>query len=119
MDEDARKRLREAGQIIKDKAHEIASATTNSVRIPASLEMTEDEYAVIIRANPEIAPQARAFELPVRHPLWATGGRSGWKWGPTPHRPFLEPAVDQTADKAAEKCAMVIEDWTEKLGYHK
>lgn len=111
MDSDAAKRLHQAGEIIQERAAKIASWST---RIPASLEITEEEYAVVITANPEVAPDARAYELGLRHPLNFPGQDA---WGNTPYRPFLEPAVDQTSDKAAEKCAMVIEDWTQKLGY--
>lgn len=117
MDSDTSKRLHEAAEVIKDRAAELASW---SRRIPRSLEISEEEYAVVIRANPAVAPQARAFELGKRHPLNYPSqeeSRKGKPWAPTPHRPFLENAVDQTSDRAAQKVAMVIEDWTRKLGY--
>lgn len=119
MDSDAADRLREAAKIIRDKAAELASW---SARIPASLEISEDDYSVTIRANPEIAPQARAFEIPVRHPLNYPAQRDskkGHAWARTPHRSFLEKAVDETSDDVVQKCAQVVDDWTYKLGYKK
>lgn len=110
MDSDAAKRLNEAAKIIKDRA---AILSAWSSRIPESLDISEEEYAVVITANHEIAPSARAYELGIRHPL---NEKRNERWGKTPRRPFLEPAVDQTADKAAEKCAMVVDDWMIKLG---
>jgi hypothetical protein len=117
VDDDARTRLHEAATLIRDAAARISGAW--SARVPASLEISDEDYAVLLRANPGIAPQARAFELGIRHPLWATGGRSGWKWGPTPHRPFLELAVDEQGDAAVHKVALVVDDWCHKLGYDK
>lgn len=114
MDSDAEARLKQAAGIIRDRAKELSSW---SVQIPASLEISIEGDSAVLRANPQIAPQARAFELGLRHPLNYENQQRNSRFGRTPHRPFLEPAVDQTADKAAERCAEVITDWTRKLGY--
>lgn len=111
-DSDLSFRLKQAGDVIKRRAAEISS--TWSARVPASLETIVEDEAVVVRANPEIAPQARAFEMGLRHPLNYPNQRS---WGRTPHRPFLEPAVDEQADNAVQKVSMVVEDWTRKLGF--
>lgn len=108
------KRLREAADIVKRSAARHASW---SRRIPASLEVTEEDYAVVIRANPAVAPQARAFELGARHPLNYPNQRRHNRWGNTPHRPFFAEAVDDTDDEVVTRCAMVVDDWTRKLGY--
>lgn len=114
MDSDAAARLHQAAEIIKARA---AVLSAWSSRIPQSLEISEEDYAVVITANPEIAPDARAYELGIRHRLNYPNQERGGHFGKTPRRPFLEPAVDQTADQAAEKCALVVSDWCQKLGY--
>jgi len=114
MDSDARRRLHEAADIIRRRAERLSSWST---RIPASLEVSDEDYAVKIRANPDVAPHARAFELGERHPLNYPNQRRANRWGNTPHRPFLELAVDQEEGRAVEKVAMVVEDWTRRLGY--
>lgn len=113
-DENVRRRLREAADIIRDRAKQEASW---SRRIPESLEITDEDDAVIIRANPAIAPQARAFELGIRHPLNYPNQQRRRSFARTPHRPFLEKAVDATSDRAAQKAAMVIDDWCLGHGY--
>jgi hypothetical protein len=108
------KRLRLAGAIVAAAAKARASAF--STRIPASIKLTGGTTGVFIVAGGDAAPNAYPFEYGKDHPVFATGDRSTWHWGKTPKRPFLEEAVDETADLAAEEFAQVVDDWAKMLG---
>lgn len=108
-------KLREAARPILDAAK--ASAGAYSARIPASLSIGGGGRGVFIVANGSVAPNAAPFEIPERHPLWATGPRSGWQWRVQPHRPFLEIGAEQGSAEAMRIFATVIDDWTRQLGW--
>lgn len=114
MDDDLARRLENCGDLIKERA------STNAMwsrRIPASLKVDVEDDAVTVSADPSIAPQARAFEQGLRHPLnYPT--QHGDSWGNTPHRPFLEDALRDQTNVCVEELANVITDWTMQMGWH-
>ena len=108
-------RLLEAANVIAKQAQDNASGW--SARIPGSIKVSGSYPEVIIRAS---APPAYPNEVDgVRHPVFGGRGtrRPGAPWVRNQHRPFLAPAADQKGNEAAEKFAVIIEDWAVKLGY--
>lgn len=106
-------RLKEAAEDLRANA---AGRASWSARIPASLEITIDGYTATVRANPAVAPQARAYELDLRHPL---NYPHQYGWGNTPNRPFLAPAAVATADEAAVTISDAVDDIAISVGFHK
>jgi hypothetical protein len=113
-------RLREAAEIIADRARELSS---RSRRIPGSVRVYGDRRVMTIAAGGTRAPQAYTFENPrggagVWHPVYGHGPRSTWHWVRQTPRPFLLPAVDETADRAVNAWGeAVISDWAQENGF--
>ena len=108
-------RLAEAAKVIADQAKENAAGW--SARIPPSIRVSGSYPEVTIRAS---APPAYPNEISgVRHPVFGGRGtrRPHAPWVTNEHRPFLGPAADEAADKAAEKFAVIIDDWALKAGF--
>lgn len=115
------RRLREAADIVAADARRNAGAW--SVRIPPSIGVTtaSSNVAVITAGGPE-APMAWTFEQPGGpregyHPVFGHGPRSEWHWVRQDARPFLAPAAEAMADRAAGAFANVIDDWGRLLGF--
>lgn len=102
-------RLRQAAEIIGNRAIELAATWSKSV--PPSIRLSVGKTEAIIAAR---APAARPAELRLMHPLF--GDREHW-YGP-PGRPFLSPAANQSIDKAFEKYIEKINDWARADGFH-
>lgn len=108
-------RLMEAAKVIADQAKENAAGW--SARIPPSIRISGSYPEIIIRAS---APPAYPNEIPgVRHPVFGGRGtkRPEAPWVTNEHRPFLAPAADERINEAAEKFAVIIDDWAIKRGY--
>lgn len=105
-DADLAARMKRAAQLVKENA---ASRASWSSRIPASLRLVAvGDDAIYVQTTEAIAPDAPAYELGKRHPLnWPNQKQ----WGPTPHRPFLAPAAEATANAVAEEIANVVDDY--------
>jgi hypothetical protein len=108
------KRLRVAGQVVAETAKAISGGFSS--RIPASIKVTGGTTMVWLVAGGDSAPNAYPFEYGSFHPVFATGDRSTWHWAKQPKRPFMDEAVDESADLAAEEFAAVIDDWCAMLG---
>jgi len=108
-------RLVEAAKVIADRAKSNAGGW--SARIPPSIKVSGSYPDVTIRAS---APPAYPNEIPGgRHPVFGGRGtrRPHAPWVTNEHRPFLGPAADQRANEAAEKFAVIIDDWAIKAGF--
>jgi hypothetical protein len=108
--------MRDAGEVIRDAAGRRAGW---SHRIPQSgrVESVRDDEVLIIFGGPS-APNAYPFEVRgVRHPVWGHGPRSTWHWVENEWRPFLVPAAEENADKAASVIATVVDKWGRELGF--
>lgn len=108
-------RLLEAAKVIAEQAR--SNAAGWSARIPASVKVSGSYPEVTIRAS---APPAYPNEIPgVRHPVFGGRGtrRPHAPWVTNEHRPFLGPAADQRAGQAAEKFALITDDWALKAGF--
>lgn len=116
-DSDVVKRLKAAAQITARQAKANASW---SKRIPASIRvLLYGNSSAYIYAEDEIAPQAKVFELGMSHPLNYPSQRRrvGREWGPTPKRPFLKPAAEETADEVTEEISKVVDDMAHEEGF--
>lgn len=104
-------RIEAAAKIIADQAKLNASF---SKRIPAAIHVNvlDDDHAEIV-ANGFEARNAAPIEYGERHPLW--GNRDYWY--PTPHRPFMERALAQKANAAAQEASKVVDDLAADEGY--
>lgn len=114
-DGDLEERLRQAAEIIADRARENASGW--SVRIPPSLKVKVDGMTAVISSA---APPAYPNEIAgVRHPVFGGRGtrRPKAPWVKNQYRPFLAPAGDEAADKALEKFGLYVEDLAHRHGY--
>lgn len=112
--DDLGRRLREAAEIIADKARENAGW---SARIPGSIRVSGGSGGVSISTG---SPPAYPNEVAgVRHPVFGGPGTARPKapWVTNQHRPFLAPAADSAGDEAAEAFAAVIDDWCHGRGY--
>lgn len=118
MAHDMLKRLKEAAEIVAEACR--LKADRFSSRIPLSLEVKSDSKGVYILGGGPKAPNAYPFDPPnsppVWHPVFATGLREHWHWAPQPYRPFLEEGAAESATRAAEQFANVIDDWAKQLG---
>ena len=113
-DDDLGRRLREAAEVIADKARENAGW---SARIPGSISVSGGAGGVsIMTGSPPAYPNEVAG---VRHPVFGGRGTSRpWApWVENQYRPFLAPAADEAGDEALEKLAEVIDDWCHDRGY--
>jgi len=82
-----------------------------SVQIPpAVLVQAGDDWADIFCQAPPAYPNEVAG---VRHPVFGHRDR----WVTNQHRPFLEPAAEASADKAAEEIAKGVDDLCHSLGF--
>lgn len=104
-------RRKEAAKMIAEAAKRNAAF---SRRIPAATIVREyaDYTEVVTRGA--LAPNAAPFEKPLSHPLF--GDKEHWY--AQPHRPFMQDALDQKGDKAADIIGGVVVDWAEEAGFH-
>jgi hypothetical protein len=108
-------RLLQAAQVIADQARNNAAGW--SARIPPSIRVSGGYPEVFIRSA---APPAYPNEVPgVKHPVFGGRGtrRPHAPWVTNQHRPFLAPAADQRVNQAAEKFAVIVDDWAIKAGF--
>jgi hypothetical protein len=103
--------MQRAADIIAADARRLAGW---SDRIPGSVHVSvaADGQSATITAGGEAAPQAITFENPGRgmsppwrrHPVFgrADRPRSEWTWVVQAPRPFMAPAADRSASKAAD-----------------
>jgi HK97 gp10 family phage protein len=113
--------LREAGQIVRDRARLNASW---SKRIPAatrvSVGFSKRNPGVAVQVNKNRAPHARPFEHDgragtFRHPVF---GHRDRRWVPQKARPFLAKALEEEAPAAERKIADVVDKVTRDAGFH-
>lgn len=110
-------RLKEAGQLVRDAAARLAGEWS-PVRLPSDIEVRKlSDTEVIVVAGSTRAPMAYPNELGVRHPVFASGPRSEWTWVKGNDRPFLRPALEDNADKAAAIIARAVDDWAHAAGF--
>ena len=112
---DIGRHLEEAAKVIADQARRNAAGW--SARIPPSIRISGGETEFTISSA---APPAYPNEIPgVRHPVFGGRGtrRPEAPWVTNQHRPFLGPAADEKLNEAAEKFALVIDDWAIKAGF--
>lgn len=93
------------------------NASSWSSRVPQSLQVKVEDDSVTVTANQSIAPQARAFELGIRHPLNYPNQHG--QYASTPHRPFLEDALAERTDIATNTIADVVFDWAQERGWRR
>jgi hypothetical protein len=112
--------LREAGQIVRDRARFNASWST---KIPAatrvSVGFTKRNPGVSVQVNKNKAPGARPLENRgregrFRHPVFGHTDR----WVPQKARPFLAKALEEEAPAAERKIADVVDKVTRDAGFH-
>lgn len=112
--------LREAGQLVRDRARLNASWST---RIPAatrvSVGFTARNPGVAVQVNKNRAPHARPFEHggregSFRHPVFGHRDR----WESQKARPFLAKALEEEAPAAERKIADVVVEVTRDAGFH-
>lgn len=112
-DDRLQQRIANAGKIIADAAKRYAGWSRH---IPDNIG-TQDApgSAIYIVAT---GGQARAFEIPLRHPLNYKYQRKHHEMARTPWRPFLSRAASgETLDDAAQEIARVVDDWLEDDGW--
>lgn len=115
-DGDLMRRLRDAGELIRARAAELAGW---SERIPGSgrVDSVRDGEVLVVFGS-RAAPHARTYEIRgMRHPVWGHGPRDTWHWVESQWRPFLAPAAEQTADAGARRIATVVDDWGRVYGF--
>jgi len=113
-------RLREAADLIAADAKRRAGLW--SERIPGSFTVTVSGDVAQVTAGGDPAPMAYTFENPrggagVWHPVFADGPRERWTWVRQDPRPFLEPAAEAMAERAAIVYAQVVDDHAMQLGW--
>lgn len=103
-----RKNLRNAGELVADRARRNASSITKSTRIPRAIKVKvafrQGREGVNVIAESRIAPHAYVYELGskrngstyFRHPVFARGPRYAWTWRAERTRPYMKPAVAES-----------------------
>jgi hypothetical protein len=90
-----------------------------SARIPRATSVIIENNQVTVQTKSAIAPQARAFQGGIRHPLNYPTQTAGNKkhWAPTPKRPYMSWAWQDTRVDMEKQMAKWAEDLArEKLG---
>jgi hypothetical protein len=121
--------MRDAGEVIRGDAARRAAAWSHKIPPSGRVESVRDDEVLIIFGGIS-APNAYPFEVRgVRHPVFGrsgaertsvaagTGHGRGWTWVLNDWRPFLTPAAEENADKAASVIATVVDKWGRELGF--
>lgn len=118
------KPMREAAEIIAADARDIAGRWSKRIPPSITVRVSPDGKSATITANThEDAPMAYTFEAPDRrmvwHPVFARGlDRREWTWVPQVPRPFLAPAAERSASKAADVWGEgVVRGWARARGF--
>lgn len=114
-----RPKLREAGQVVQQKAQQNASWSS---RIPDTVKVVtsfrENREGVTVRAGGPNAPHARPYEglssrgTTFRHPVYG----NDW-WVAQAARPFLFPAAQETEGQVTAAIQSVLDETATNLGF--
>jgi hypothetical protein len=121
-DRDLPRRLKQAGQVIRDAAADNAALWSNKVPQATRVKGGDrggDTY-VTIETNGTLAPAAAPNAYGESHPLFARIGSRRYadgRWYADPHRPYLDDAVNDSLERAIDAFEKVIDDWCDDLGF--
>jgi hypothetical protein len=90
-----------------------------STRMPRATHVVVEGTRVSVQTESAIAPQSRAFQGGIRHPLNYPSQTAGGErhWAPTPKRPYMTWAWRDTQSDMEQQMAAWIEDLAkDKLG---
>lgn len=107
-------RMRAAAVIVARRAQLLAGAW--SVKIPPSIKVSVKASSAEISS--QVGPSYPNEVEGVRHPVFGpTAKNPDPPWVTNEHRPFLEPAAEQTADAVAAEVGRSIDDLCHDLGF--
>jgi hypothetical protein len=107
--------IRKGAEKVADAAR--SSAGRWSRRIPAATDVEYDNTSVSVVTRGDMAPQARAFEEGIRHPLNYPNQRKHDYFARTPKRAYMYKAWVKTQDYMEDQMVQYVDDLAkEKLG---